>query len=116
MPSAAAVYMVAAMLLSLTTGLLGVVPDAAAAGKFHLQEATIADIHRAILSREITSTELVKLYLNRIKAYNGTCVKEPQGILGPIETIPHAGQINALSSFGGTFCKPYDTERIRTDI
>jgi len=97
-PSASVVYMVAAVLVSLTTGLLGVVPDAAAAGKFHLQEATIADIQRAILSREITSTALVRLYLNRIKAYNGTCVKEPQGILGPIDTIAHAGQINALST------------------
>ena len=95
-PSASVVYMVAAMLVSLATGWLGVVPEAAAAGKFHLQDATIADIQRAILSKEITSTELVKLYLNRIKAYNGTCVKEPQGMLGPIDTIAHAGQINAL--------------------
>src|SRR5690349_7271302 len=68
----------------------------AAGKKFHLEEATIADIQRAILSKEITSTELVKLYLARIKAYNGTCVKEPSGILGPIETIPSAGSINAL--------------------
>ena len=36
------------------------------------------------------------MYLARIKAYNGTCVKEPEGILGRIETIPNAGQINAL--------------------
>ena len=40
----------------------------------------------------------MRLYLARIKAYNGTCVKQPQGVLGPIETIPHAGQINALST------------------
>jgi amidase len=38
------------------------------------------------------------LYLRRIKAYNGTCVNEPQGILGPITTIAHARQINALST------------------
>jgi amidase len=88
----------AALLLSVATGLLGVAPDAAAAPKFHLQEATIADIQSAIMNKQLTSTELVKLYLNRIKAYNGTCVKQPQGILGPIETIPHAGQINALST------------------
>jgi Asp-tRNA(Asn)/Glu-tRNA(Gln) amidotransferase A subunit family amidase len=41
---------------------------------------------------------VVELYLKRIKAYNGTCVNEPQGILGPITTKPHAGQINALST------------------
>jgi Asp-tRNA(Asn)/Glu-tRNA(Gln) amidotransferase A subunit family amidase len=66
------------------------------AGKFRLQEATIGDIQNAILAKEITSTELVNLYLKRIRAYNGTCVRQPQGILGPVETIPHAGQINAL--------------------
>lgn len=63
---------------------------------FHLEEATIADIQNAILKKEITSTQLVELYLKRIKAYNGTCVNEPEGILGPITTIPNAGQINAL--------------------
>ena len=71
---------------------------AAAPGGFHLQEATIGQIQSAILHKQLTSTELVKLYLARIKAYNGVCVKEPQGVLGPIETIPHAGQINALST------------------
>jgi amidase len=69
---------------------------AQAAGKFHLQEATIEDIHAAIRAGKLTSTKLVSLYLERIKAYNGTCVKQPQGILGPVETIAHAGQINAL--------------------
>jgi len=69
-----------------------------AAGKFHLEEATIEDIQKAILSKQLTSTELVKLYLKRIKAYNGTCVNQPNGILGEITTIPHAGQINALST------------------
>src|SRR5690349_18972286 len=73
-------------------------PAGAAGKKIHLEEATIADIQAAILRREITSTELVKLYLARIKAYNGTCVSQPDGILGAIETIPHAGQINALST------------------
>ncbi|HET7923838.1 MAG TPA: amidase, partial [Rhodanobacteraceae bacterium] len=66
--------------------------------EFHLVEARIADIHGAILARELTATELVKLYLARIKEYNGACVSEPQGILGPIETIPNAGQINALQT------------------
>ena len=65
---------------------------------FHLEEATITDIQSAILSKKLTTTELVELYLKRIKAYNGTCVSEPQGILGPITTIANAGQINALST------------------
>ena len=47
---------------------------------------------------EITTVGLVELYLRRIKAYNGACVSEPQGMLGPIATIPRAGQLNALST------------------
>ncbi|MEQ1948683.1 MAG: amidase family protein [Bryobacteraceae bacterium] len=40
--------------------------------RFHLQEATIADVHRAIRSGQITCRQLVQLYINRAKAYNGT--------------------------------------------
>src|SRR5690606_32695182 len=65
---------------------------------FTIEEATIAQIQQAIVSRQITTVNLVERYLRRIKAYNGTCVNEPQGILGPITTIPRAGQINALST------------------
>ena len=35
-------------------------------------------------------------YLERIQAYNGTCVDEPEGILGPITMIPNAGKVNAM--------------------
>jgi len=69
-----------------------------AAEKFHLEEATITSIQEAILAKKLTSTDLVKLYLTRIKAYNGTAVKEPDGILGVIETIPHSGKINSLGT------------------
>ena len=65
---------------------------------FDVHEATIADIQRAIQSRRVTTVAVVEQYLQRIKAYNGRCVNEPQGILGPITTIPRAGQINALST------------------
>jgi Asp-tRNA(Asn)/Glu-tRNA(Gln) amidotransferase A subunit family amidase len=66
--------------------------------RFHLEEATIASIQDAIRGGQITTVGLVELYLKRIKAYNGTCVNQPQGILGPITTIANAGQINALST------------------
>jgi Asp-tRNA(Asn)/Glu-tRNA(Gln) amidotransferase A subunit family amidase len=65
---------------------------------FQIHEATIADIQRAIQARHITTIGVVEQYLRRIKAYNGTCVNEPQGILGPVTTIAHARQINALST------------------
>src|SRR5437773_11937839 len=69
---------------------------AGAGRKFQIVEATIADIHKAIRSKQLTATQLVNMYLARIKAYNGTCVDVPQGILGPVPPIPHAGAINAL--------------------
>jgi Asp-tRNA(Asn)/Glu-tRNA(Gln) amidotransferase A subunit family amidase len=67
-----------------------------APARFHLEEATIAQLQQAIQKRQITTVGLVELYLRRIKAYNGTCVSEPQGILGPVTTIPRARQLNAL--------------------
>jgi amidase len=67
-------------------------------GSFHLEEATIEHIQQAILSKQITAEELVEMYLARIKAYNGTCVNQPEGILGPVTPIANAGQINALST------------------
>jgi len=64
--------------------------------KFQIEEATIDEIQSAILKHQITTTDVVKMYLARIKAYDGPCVKMPEGLLGPFTTIPHAGQINSL--------------------
>src|SRR5262249_3569211 len=66
--------------------------------KFHLQDANIDDIQQAIMKSQITTSGVAELYLKRIKTYNNTCVNELMGILGPITTIPHARQINALST------------------
>src|SRR5580692_2268037 len=38
---------------------------------FHLEEATIDDVHRAIRDGKITCKGLIQLYINRAKAYNG---------------------------------------------
>jgi amidase len=38
---------------------------------FHLEEATIDDVHRAIRNGRITCKGVIQLYLNRAKAYNG---------------------------------------------
>jgi amidase len=78
--------------------LTAMVPMAAAAQTFHVEEATIADIQSAILKKQVTAVELVNLYLARIKAYNGPGVEEPEGILGPIKPIAHAKGINALGT------------------
>jgi Asp-tRNA(Asn)/Glu-tRNA(Gln) amidotransferase A subunit family amidase len=85
----------------MASAVLGLWPFAAM-GSFHLQEATIADVHRAILAKELTATELVGLYLKRIEAYNGQCVKgdvDASGfVLGDIEPIEHAGKVGALTT------------------
>jgi amidase len=57
---------------------------ASAAGKFHLEEATIEDIHDAIKSGEITCKGLVQAYLERTKAYNGACTALVTDKGGPI--------------------------------
>jgi Asp-tRNA(Asn)/Glu-tRNA(Gln) amidotransferase A subunit family amidase len=94
-----AVYL--ALVLVVVDANLGAGPQQPAerrAASFEIQEATITGIQDAIRRKQITTRGVVEEYLKRIKAYNGTCVQEPQGILGPIRTIAHAGQINALST------------------
>src|SRR5438132_157176 len=120
--------------------LLGVVVASLGSGKlfgaqkapFHIEEATISDIQSALLAKRITTVGVVNLYLTRIKAYNGTCVEMPEGLLGPMKTIPprdashikrlreagaiilakaNAGTPQPRNGFGGVVCNPYDTER-----
>jgi amidase len=82
--------------------------------KFRIEEATIEDIQTAIARGELTSTRVVQLYLNRIKAYNGTCVNQPDGVLGlgPITPIKDAHQLNALMTLN---LRPAQRERLGFD-
>ena len=93
------VYAIAVVLLwdaGITVRAQPAVPRRSSA--FEIHEATIEQIQQAIRTKQITMRGVVEAYLKRIKAYNGTCVNEPQGILGPITTRVRAGQINALST------------------
>src|ERR1700745_4509289 len=94
------VSMLASAAAVLCAAQLALVTKAAAAPRFHLEEATIAGVHRAIRAKEITAEQLVQLYFKRIEAYNGTCVKgevDPAtGLMfGEITPIENAGQVNA---------------------
>ncbi len=82
--------------------------------KFRIEEATIEDIQAAILRGEVTATQVVQLYLTRIKAYNGTCVNQPDGVLGlgPITPIKDAHQLNALMTLN---LRPAQRERLGFD-
>ena len=46
---------------------------AAAQGQFRVEEATIADVHNAIKSGQTTCQAIVQAYIERAKAFNGTC-------------------------------------------
>ena len=88
--------------------------SAAQAWRFHLEEATIADVHRAIRAKQITATQLVNLYFKRIGAYNGACVKgdvDPATglMLGDLIPVENAGQINAYMTLN------MRTRRSKTD-
>ncbi len=56
--------------LALLVGLIAAFPAAAQTPKFHLAEATIADIHAAFRGGELTCRQLIQLYLDRIQAYD----------------------------------------------
>ena len=40
---------------------------------FRIEEASISDMHRAIQSGQVTCTGIVQAYIERAKAYNGSC-------------------------------------------
>src|SRR6516162_10258471 len=90
------IYVRLAILLTQVVAFCAPVEAQPSENKFEIVEATIADIQNAIREKQLTATELVNMYLTRIEAYNGPCVDQPQGILGPVSPIPHAGNIDAL--------------------
>jgi amidase len=49
--------------------------SAAIAGDFHIQEASIESIQSAIRSGDVTCKQVVKSYIARAKAYNGSCTR-----------------------------------------
>ena len=58
------------MRLLLAAGMLLAAPGAVFAQDFEIEEATIAEVHAAFLSGELTCVELVQGYLARIEAYD----------------------------------------------
>jgi amidase len=67
---------------------------AAQAPPFHLMEATIADVHRAIQTGQITCQGLVQGYINRAKVYNGVSnalVTPDGGTIPAVSGVVRAG-------------------------
>ncbi len=59
-----------AWLIAAALVLTAVAPCRLAAQAFHVEEATIADIHAAMAAGRLTAHQLVQLYLDRISAYD----------------------------------------------
>jgi amidase len=94
--------------LSLLSAVTWVVASPAHAEKFHLQEATIAEMQSAIQQGETTCKEIVEAYVSRAKAYNGVCTKLVTADGARIKTAP--GTVRA-----GTPLKfPAETVAIRS--
>ena len=67
--------------------------------RFHLQEATIDDVHRAIREGQLTCRGLVQLYINRAKAYNGVPDELVTKDGAPIPPAPGVVRVGAPLKF-----------------
>src|SRR5690242_10493476 len=67
--------------------------------RFHLQEATIDDVHRAIRQGQITCRGLVQLYINRAKAYNGVADELVTKDGAPIPSAPGVVRVGSPLKF-----------------
>jgi amidase len=74
------------VLLPCVLATLGSLP----AHAFGIEEATIADVHRAIQSGETTCTQIVEAYFTRAKANNGICT----ALVTQDGTVRRAGKRN----------------------
>jgi amidase len=58
---------------ALASALFALAPALVLGQGFNVEESTIAGTHKAIKAGEITCKGVVQAYLDRVKAYNGTC-------------------------------------------
>ena len=65
----------AGILFLLMPGIAAAQPETGRPDRFRLEEATIAEIHRAIKDRGISCRGLVQAYVDRARAYNGACTQ-----------------------------------------
>src|SRR5262245_34334493 len=62
--------------------------------RFHIEEATIRELHRAIQERQTTCRDVVQAYIDRAKAYNGVCttlVTKDGASIPPATGVARAG-------------------------
>jgi Asp-tRNA(Asn)/Glu-tRNA(Gln) amidotransferase A subunit family amidase len=66
---------------------------------FHLEEATIAGIHTAITTGQVSCRAIVEAYINRAKAYNGVCTSLVTADGAPIPASTGAVRAGAPLAF-----------------
>jgi amidase len=69
------------------------------AGMFRVEEATIADLHRAIQHGETTCQAIVQAYVERARAYNGTCTQLVTRDGAPIPVVAGAMRAGSATTF-----------------
>ena len=69
------------------------VTAASAQGAFRIEEASIGDIQRAIRQGETTCVQVVEAYVERARAYNGSCTQLVTADGGPV--APGRGAVRA---------------------
>ena len=67
--------------------------------EFHLQEATIENIHAAITTGQTSCRAIVEAYINRAKAYNGVCTSLVTADGAPIPATTGAVRAGAPLAF-----------------
>jgi Asp-tRNA(Asn)/Glu-tRNA(Gln) amidotransferase A subunit family amidase len=72
---------------------------ARAARTFRVEEATIADVHRAIQQGETTCQAIVQTYIARARAYNGTCTQLVTGDGASVPAVTGAVRAGSAISF-----------------
>jgi Asp-tRNA(Asn)/Glu-tRNA(Gln) amidotransferase A subunit family amidase len=100
------------------------------APKFELVEASIADVHRAIEHGQVTCQQIVQGYIDRAKAYNGTCtalvtadgatitpgtgqVRAGAAVTYPSNTVPISDVLPNFDQYQGI---PMDLGRMETTV
>ena len=70
-------------------------PETSQSDRFHVEEATIEGIHRAIQDGQVSCQGLVQAYVDRARAYNGACTQLITSDGAPVE--PASGPVRAGS-------------------
>jgi amidase len=79
-----------------------VTPSSRSARSFRIEEATIAEVHRAIQQGETTCKAIVQAYIDRARAYDGTCTQLVTRDGAPIPAVAGVTRAGSAVSFSSS--------------